>query len=322
MPRAPRVSVVIPLYNGEAHIAETIDGVLAQTFRDYDLIVIDDGSTDGSPAVVQRYGDRVRYARQTNAGVSAATNTALSLARGDLIAFLDHDDVWLPSKLERQVAFLDAHPECGFVNCDMQYISKSGERVDRYLRGINPADPYVRLFQKDHVIMCSTVMIRRSVYERAGGFDETFLAVGLQEMEWMSRVVECTSPGSVPETLVLYREHEPTVPGDSARCNQGLYLQRLWDRYQADPRKRRFLAGERVAFLSDLGQNEVRSGLVAEGRRHLRDALALAFRERVNVKMVVRSLLRLGRSHQGIPILGTACGHEPKQAVQGRGRKR
>ncbi|HJU03920.1 MAG TPA: glycosyltransferase [Nitrospiraceae bacterium] len=293
----PRVSVVIPLYNGERFIGDTLDGVLAQTFRDYEIIVVDDGSTDGSAEVVRRYGEAVRYVSQANAGVSAATNRGITLARGDLIALLDNDDVWLPDKLKTQVAFLDDNPNCGLVNCDMQYMSEAGVRQDRYLLGFNNDEPYVRLFQKGYVIMCSMIVARRIVFEQAGLFDPAFVAAGLQEMEWMSRVVDRTEVGHLPEILVLYRGHGPRIPADRSRWNEEIYWARLWERHQTHPARRRFLIAERVGMLSNVGQHEIRSGRVAQGRRHLREALRLSGRHGVNIKMTLRSLLRLGRSY-------------------------
>ena len=291
-----RVSVVIPLYNCERHIGEAIESVLAQTFKDYEIIVVDDGSTDDSASVVHKFDDQVRYVHQPNAGVSAATNHGIALSKGELIAFLDNDDVWLPEKLERQVAFLDEHPECGLVNCDLQYISETGDRLDRYLPGMNKRDPYVRLFQKGYVFMSSGVMMRRRVYEEIGGLDEEFVAAGLQEVEWLARIVERTEIGYVPEVLSLYRDHGSKIPTERSRLNQEILLRKLWERYQGEPEKHRFLAGERVAFLSNLGQREILAGLVLAGRTHLRQALALSLRHLVNFKMFLRSLLRLGRS--------------------------
>ena len=295
---SPRVSVVIPLYNAEDYVGEAIEGVLNQTYLDYEVIVVDDGSTDGSAAIVHSFGDAVRYVFQPNAGVSAATNLGVSLSKGEFIAFLDNDDIWLPEKLERQVAYLDTHPGCGFVNCDMQYISETGSKLDRFLRGYNTRDPYVRLFQKGYVIMCSAVVIRRWVFEKAGGFNEAFVAAGLQDMEWMSRVVDCAEVSHLSETLVLYRDHGPRIPRDRARRNEEIYLNALWERYGHDSRARRFLLGERVAFLSNLGQHEILMGRVSTGRHHLQKALSLSAGSwLVNPKMVWRSLLRLGRSY-------------------------
>src|SRR5579884_3094177 len=164
MTGSPRVSVVIPLYNCEQHSGEAIASVLRQTYRDYEIIVVDDGSTDGSAAIVQRFGPAVRYVYQTNAGVSVATNRGVALSNGELIAFLDNDDVWLPTKLERQIQYLNEHPACGFVNCDMQYVSEAGKKLDKFLRGVDTRETFVRLFQKGYVIMCSAVMIRRDVF--------------------------------------------------------------------------------------------------------------------------------------------------------------
>lgn len=294
----PRVSIVIPLYNSVQYIREAIESALAQTFRDFEVIVVDDGSTDGSAAVVCGFGDAVRYVYQPNAGVSVAMNHGMALSRGELIAFLDNDDVWLPRKLERQVAFLDRRPACALVNCDLQYISETGERLDRFLPGVNRSEPYVRLFQKGFVFMSSAVMIRRMVYEKVGGFDEEFVAAGLQEVEWLARVLDCTEMGYIPEVLALYRDHGPRIPTERGRRNQEVLLRKLWERYQGEPDKRRFLASERVAFLSNLGQYEARNGCLLAGRKHLREAVALSLRYRVNPKMLMRSLLRLGRSYR------------------------
>lgn len=294
---SPRVSVVIPLYNCERYIGEAIESVLAQTFRDFEIIVIDDGSTDGSAKAVHRFGDAVRYVYQPNAGVSAATNRGVAAARGDLIALFDNDDVWLPSKLERQVTFLDQHPSCDLVNCDMQYISESGVLLDRHIRGIDLNSPYVRLFQQGYVIHCSMIMARRSTFDKVGGFNESFVAAGLQDMEWLSRVIECCELRYLPEVLVLYREHRPRVVGDQHKWNEELYLNKLWDRYHEDPVKRRFLTSERVAYLSNLGQMQISTGRFEAGRRHLRQASVMGMSHLVNLKMVLRSLLRLVRSY-------------------------
>lgn len=101
------VSVVIPLYNARDVIRETIGTVLAQTWKDYEIIVVDDGSTDGSGEVVRSFGDNVRYGRQENAGVAMARNHGMAESKGAYIALLDHDDLWDPTKLEKQVWLLE-----------------------------------------------------------------------------------------------------------------------------------------------------------------------------------------------------------------------
>jgi glycosyltransferase involved in cell wall biosynthesis len=114
----PLVSVVIPAYNSERFVDEAIDSVLRQSHQRIEVIVVDDGSTDGTAARVRAYGDRVRYVHQANAGVGAARNRGLALATGDYIAFLDDDDVWQPEKLEVQVEIAARNPESGLIACD------------------------------------------------------------------------------------------------------------------------------------------------------------------------------------------------------------
>lgn len=112
----PRVSVLIPTWNREEYLGEAIESVLAQTYRDFEIVVVDDGSTDGTAELVKRY-DQVRYVWQPHSGIPAARNRALEEARGELIAWLDSDDLYAPTKLEKQVAYLDTHPECQIVFC-------------------------------------------------------------------------------------------------------------------------------------------------------------------------------------------------------------
>ena len=119
----PRVSVVMPVYNGEQFLAEAIQSVLAQTYNHYELIIVDDGSTDGSSTLAKRFeGGVVRYLSQSNGGVSKAMNSGISAARGEYVAFLNQDDIWLPEKLDVQVAYLESHIDVGAVYCQGQLL--------------------------------------------------------------------------------------------------------------------------------------------------------------------------------------------------------
>jgi glycosyltransferase involved in cell wall biosynthesis len=131
----PLVSVVVPAYNASAHIADTLDSTLAQTHAHTEVIVVDDGSTDGPSDVVARYADRIRCVRQSNAGVGAARNHGLRLARGDFIAFLDADDVWSPHMLETQLALLARYPRSGFVAANGVQIEENGDEGPALLWG-------------------------------------------------------------------------------------------------------------------------------------------------------------------------------------------
>lgn len=124
--RGPLVSVVIPAYNAERFVGEAIDSVLGQSYRRFEVIVVDDGSNDGTAARLRAYRDRVRHVHQANGGVGSARNRGIALATGDYIAFLDADDVWTPDKLAVQVEIADRHPESGLIACDGLRFSAAG----------------------------------------------------------------------------------------------------------------------------------------------------------------------------------------------------
>ncbi len=120
------VSVVIPLYNARDVIGETIETVLAQLWRDHDIVVVDDGSTDGSGEIARAFGCPVRYIRQENRGVAAARNRGVAESQGDCVALLDHDDLWNPAKMAKQVSVLEARPEVGMAITDVVHTDREG----------------------------------------------------------------------------------------------------------------------------------------------------------------------------------------------------
>lgn len=171
----PQVSVIIPVYNRAAFVLEAVDSVLKQTLQDFELIVIDDGSTDGTAEALKRFEDRLFYRYQDNQGVSGARNLGLQMARGKWIAFLDSDDLWLPEKLETQVRFFSENP--GAVICQTEEIwIRKGRRV-------NPQKKHQK-FSGDifapSLLLClvspSAVMIQRNLFDQVGYFDVTLPA--------------------------------------------------------------------------------------------------------------------------------------------------
>lgn len=172
---APLISVIIPTYNRASLLREAVDSVLNQTFQNFEVIVIDDGSKDETPEVLETYNDRLRYWYQNNQGVSAARNRGLQHARGSLIAFLDSDDLWLPGKLAAQIDFFSQNPEALICQTDEVWI-RNGRRV-------NPCKKH-RKYSGDVfapslglcLISPSAVMIRRELFDTVGAFDETFPA--------------------------------------------------------------------------------------------------------------------------------------------------
>ena len=125
----PRVSVIIPTYNCARFLGKTIDSALRQTYRDFEVILVDDGSTDDTQALMARYSDSVHYVYQSNQGASAARNLAIGHSGGEFIAYLDADDLWSPEKLARQVEYLDTHPTCGFVHTEVSVIDEQDQTL-------------------------------------------------------------------------------------------------------------------------------------------------------------------------------------------------
>jgi len=168
------VSVVIPTFNRACLIVAAIDSVLDQTHPHYEIIVVDDGSTDDTgQRLRERYGSRIRYVYQENQGESAARNRGIALAKGALVAFLDSDDIWLPSKLEEQVAALRARLGSPMVFCQVLLVDKDGRDLDQAPLGTELTQDTVALEQvyQGNVIVNSTVLARRSALESVGGFD-------------------------------------------------------------------------------------------------------------------------------------------------------
>jgi glycosyltransferase involved in cell wall biosynthesis len=177
-PARPRVSVIIPVFNGEATIAAAIDSALAQEFDGgFEVVVVDDGSTDSTREILRRYGNRIMVMEEQRKGASAARNAAVEASRGEYLAFLDADDTWMPRKLARSVAALDAHPECVLVYNDQIEVDVNGKVVNATMfpSGHRATPSFDDLLSLEHVyfsIVSSAVVMRRSVFEACGGFDE------------------------------------------------------------------------------------------------------------------------------------------------------
>lgn len=244
------VSVVIPTFNRAYILAQSIDSVLAQTYSPIELIVVDDGSSDGTRELVARYGDRVRYIYQENAGLAAARNTGFTASRGEFLAFQDSDDVWVPWKVAAQVAVMRSNPEIGLVWTDMTAVTPEGEvREERYLRkmyqryahidldehmpvrgrvrDVDPTCPpelaeveyrsgdiFGALFL-GNLVHPPTALLRRDHVQRTGGLDLTF-AMTCEDYEFFTRVARVGHGALIEAPAMLYRVDAPdqiTEPG-------------------------------------------------------------------------------------------------------------
>lgn len=204
----PFISVVIPAYNAEKYIEETLDSVRAQTFSDYEILVVDDGSTDRTVQIASGY-DGVQLLLQKNRGAAAARNTGIRAARGAYVAFLDADDIWFPSKLEKQVAHLRAHPLTEWTYTDAlvfdeatrRTICRIGKRI--HLHEGDILQPLLlRCF-----IASATPVVKRSVLVDAGLFDETRQRRVIEDWSLWLRIAERHAVALIDEPLAMIRMH-------------------------------------------------------------------------------------------------------------------
>lgn len=220
-PPAPLVSCIVPVYNGEAFLGEALDSIVAQRYRPIEILVVDDGSTDGTAGVAAgARGVRVRYARQDNAGGAAARNRGIKMAQGEFVAFLDADDVWPPEKLERQVSRFAARPELDVslahvLNFWMPEVAAERIQPQGQRRAL-PVPGY----------SAGTLVTRRRLFARLGLFNSD-MRHG-DQTEWFVRARELGAVVEVlPEVLLQRRLHANNVSRHRAQASRAQYLDLL-----------------------------------------------------------------------------------------------
>ncbi|HMD03717.1 MAG TPA: glycosyltransferase family A protein, partial [Candidatus Binatus sp.] len=171
----PEVSVIIPTFNRRAMVLEAIDSVLAQSVREFELIVIDDGSTDGTAEQLTRLAETIRIEHIEHGGPAAARNRGVALARAPLIAFIDSDDLWSPTKLERQLAFMRANPACAISQTNEIWM-RNGRRVNPGVRHRKRAGDIFVDSLRTCLISMSATMMRTDLFRSLGGFDDLMTA--------------------------------------------------------------------------------------------------------------------------------------------------
>ena len=186
----PTVSVIIPTYNRSWILAEAVESVLAQDHPDFEVIVVDDGSTDHTDRVLEKYAAAIRVIKQSNQGVSAARNRGIEVSGGDLIAFLDSDDLWLPEKLTAQVTFFRHHPDAMICQTEEIWI-RNGQRVNPKHRHRKPSGMIFEPSLALCLVSPSAVMIKRELFAKVGLFDESMPACEDYDM-WLR--ISCDTP--------------------------------------------------------------------------------------------------------------------------------
>ena len=196
------ISAIVPVYNGEKFLGDALSSIFAQDYRSIEVIVVDDGSTDDTGAIAQSYRE-VQYFYQERQGSAVARNTGIDNSKGELIAFLDADDLWLPNQLSTQAAYLTKHPEIVYV-CG---------RSKNYLEPGVTCPPWIEpdeLLQVYDAIQLGSILARRSLFETVGKFNSTYLQG--QDLEWFCRVKESGVPvGYITDTVLIRRIHDNNI---------------------------------------------------------------------------------------------------------------
>ncbi|HFE67167.1 MAG TPA: glycosyltransferase [Chloroflexi bacterium] len=269
------VSVVIPAYNQGHFLGEAIESVLAQTHPDFEILVVDDGSTDDTAVVAQSYTDpRVRYIYKENGGLSSARNAGLRQAAGEYISYLDSDDCFLPAKLARLVGELEANPQVGLVAGQALLMDEHGRQLNKKFDRSLPENPVELLLVNPlHV---GSVLLRREWQEKVGFFDETLRSYEDWDM-WLRLALAGCRMRYVPEPVSLYRFHSAQMTRDGRQMTTATFavLDKLfheftlpdeWQAMRGKAYSRAHLRGAAQAY---------HAGVYAEGQEHLAQAVAL-----------------------------------------------
>ncbi len=201
------VSIIVPTFNDKKFVSDALNSIFAQSYTDYEVIVVDGGSTDGTLEILKQYEGKITLFRQKGRGVSQAKNEAIGRAKGEYITFLDADDLWYPEKLKIQVEFLNTHPEYGFCSSDVDFFNEEGIFIKGAIRQEkNPRSGQVfdELF-RNNFISSATIFLRRECFDKAGLFNERIFYAEDTDM-WL-RIAKYFQLGYIPRSLAKYRVH-------------------------------------------------------------------------------------------------------------------
>lgn len=268
-----RVSVVVPAYNCARFLREAIDSALVQTLPPIEVIVVDDGSSDETPALLAGYGSRIRAIRQANAGVAAARNRGVREATGDAVAFLDADDAWLPEKLERQALRLETEPDLGFVHCGALEVDEEGRPLRARAEGCEGwvADRML-MFEDVGPLSGSTPLVPRARLAEAGGFDERLSTSA--DWDLCYRLARGRPVGFVAQPLVRYRVRRNAMHFDVALMEKDMLLAYAKAFQERSPELQRRRGRSYAALHMVLAGSFLAKGLYGRGALHALRGLA------------------------------------------------
>lgn len=239
----PEISVIIATHNRKHLVVEAVKSVFTQEPQNYEVIVVDDGSTDGTSQTLKSLDLPLKIIEQENNGVASARNTGIRHSQGEFIAFLDSDDIWLPTKLAKQQEYLSSHPYIPLVYTD-EYIESEGERFEETRFVLHPPEkkfvlPYILIIS---AIQASSVMVRKKVFSGVGLFNEALTV--LEDVDLWDRICQTSEVGYLSEPLVVMRNDsrrahlsnlKSPVSLESARLYLDLYAERRVGRVLSVP---------------------------------------------------------------------------------------
>jgi len=280
-----KISIIIPTFNRRDYIPIALDSVLKQTYKDYEIIIIDDGSNDDTKEVLKSYQGNIRYFYQDNSGIPTTRNKGIREARGEYIAFLDSDDYWLPEKLERQIECFSKNPHYGMVATRCSSIRPDGRLREKNRPG-KSGWVLIDLF-KANFIRTSSAMIKKECFDKVEMFDESLPEC--EEYDLWLRIARKYPVGFINDPLTVYTDNPEGVSTDSL-VGRLLRLKVLEKDYLKEcipsPIYRKRLASN----YHYVGRHYLNRGEKIEGRKYLKDALAL---NPVNLKILFYYALSL-----------------------------
>jgi glycosyltransferase involved in cell wall biosynthesis len=257
----PRVSVIIPAFNAAGCVRRAVDSVLGQSFQDFELLVVDDGSTDDTRAVLAEYGNRLRLLAKENGGPAAARNHGLQNACGEYVAFLDADDCWITEKLQRQVELLDTRLEVGFCSTATQVVDSAGQPVGDWPCRPDAGPLPDILFLHGTVISGSTsgVLARRQLIEAIGGFDPALR--GFEDPDLWIRLAARTEYACIPQALTVVVRTPNSVSGNLVNMRRATLASFHKNRHLLPPAKRSgYWRAACASALTDYAKTTYRAG--------------------------------------------------------------
>ncbi|HWY11544.1 MAG TPA: glycosyltransferase, partial [Bacteroidia bacterium] len=208
--KLPLISVVLPVYNGEGYLRESVDSILNQTFSDFEFIILNDGSTDRSEDVILSYKDpRIKYHKHLNCGLAATLNKGIDLAKGKYIARQDQDDISLPERLQKQIDFMESNPTVALLGTNAEIINEKSQSLQRFLNHAANSDILKFDLLFDNPFVHSSIMFRKAVIEISGNYmvSKEFF----EDHNLWSRMARQAPIANLPDCLVKYREVSTSI---------------------------------------------------------------------------------------------------------------